>query len=1474
MNAEGNAVPFPSAQEPAVLSEWSYTAERMASAPTITGSLMHRMCLDDLWSKKEYVEFNGERYFIDQTPTSSKSTDDVRYSHEITLTSERIVLENVYFFDVVTSETEDQYKDRYRSNGTTFSIYGTLQEFVARLNDSLIYTKLYDVATSNGYQVVIDEEVSVTEEKEISLENVYFAAALQEIYTKYEVPYYWTGKTCHVGYAENSIAMPFEYGQGNGLLSVTKTNDNYRIINRITGKGSSDNIPHYYPNKAEDRDDPANGGVWITPTGSLMPPIYRESNGGERFYNAQNDTYDNPDGGKYIFHNPYTESNPMEGIQDFEYIKPSIKGMKNAMGQLLGEIADIAFDSDDSDEVDDNGDYVHSYFYVKLHIFNGKFGFNLFKQALAQGGMTFNMTSGNCARCAFEVGVSKPKLVDGHYEFENPVQVDENGDIVSGSYSNKVNFNNIQPRQQDTSAYEVWVALKKEIDTFGVVMPNATNNYKPSVGDTFVITNILMPYVYITSAENELKEALIKCMSENNDEKFSFNITLSRIYLQQNPDIASMLNENARLIVRYNEHDYTLYVSSYSCKATDDILYEITVDVTSEFSVGQSALRDKIAEVAHEVIGGGKAALDYLALAQKYFLSKRQRDRARGKIIFEEGIEIGGDKNGYIDGKANAELLTLIVRDLLKSPNFRDGFDGEGWRIWMEDALSHLTIDRLTVRRTLTAFEYLIMKVRSVGGQIAVSAANGKIKSVTRQGDIYFITFEDGCDFMRHDLMRCATWKGGKEQHAYWVEIAGVTAGVAWVLASEFEGVEPMVGDECVLMGNTENPLRQNMILISATEDGKPRIDVMDGINKKSFTGCLRARLGNLDRIDDSWFPASNQPHGDGLYADNAYLRGTFLLSTGEDIKTKFEIVEGMISSAVESVRQDFAEGEGFLSNPLFADGFNHWSAKSDTGFLTVGNSWIWANGGILSKQGDGAVLSVDRDRTVVNIKNTSIVQKAADYYALPEIETNADGKKEAASVYLSFLYKVRKAGRLSVRFEGLDKTGFENFSPLNVRNMALEETEDYRQFTRSGLWNGTGDFTLRFTGEISVCMIVLSTDEVAALTSKYSTLVEQTDTVVRIVAQNFDKDGNVLADSQIITTTKYNALISERFNDDGSIKNTSGLVTTAEGSGIYAQITDEYGNKNTALIGIAVEEDDGNGGKKTVIKLTSDNIQLEGYTTINNNFIIDENGKLHAVDGEFSGRIVASSGKIGLFTIDNEGLYYGEQNKWYDGNYKQNLAYITPGAVRIQNEVGVFGEGDVANIKVAFGDYADPSLEVDDDGIPLFNFRGCSAGYIYRQSVSLPPYEYFPAVKIISDNAIGRDVALYTKGAIVCQGGLWGAACIMDVGTGSGEYNVIAPDKGSTILLRNPGGARLYMPKLAEMKRMMQTDGAFAVPLRLVSLNGNGITTMFFNDGESKTNFLRTTGDSQGFIQLSSCNTVDILLIYNGTDDFYAIVK
>ena len=239
----GNIVSFPNDKEQAVVKDWTRTAERMAGAPSVSGTVLHRLCLDNLWTKKEFVVINNERYYVRQVPTSSKDNEDVRYKHNITLVSEREILENIFFFDCVAKDTQSQTDDKPRSNNTEFSCYGDLKELVSRLNDSLSYSSIYDTNGVNGFCVVIDDGIDVSETKEVSITDAYFATAIQEIYNTFDIPYYWIGKICHVGYCETDIQQSFEYGQGNGLVSVQKNNAEFRIINRITGVGSSDNIP-------------------------------------------------------------------------------------------------------------------------------------------------------------------------------------------------------------------------------------------------------------------------------------------------------------------------------------------------------------------------------------------------------------------------------------------------------------------------------------------------------------------------------------------------------------------------------------------------------------------------------------------------------------------------------------------------------------------------------------------------------------------------------------------------------------------------------------------------------------------------------------------------------------------------------------------------------------------------------------------------------------------------------------------------------------------------------------------------------------------------------------------------------------------------------------------------------------------------------------------------------------------------------
>ena len=542
--------------------------------------------------------------------------------------------------------------------------------------------------------------------------------------------------------------------------------------------------------------------------------------------------------------------------------------------------------------------------------------------------------------------------------------------------------------------------------------------------------------------------------------------------------------------------------------------------------------------------------------------------------------------------KTDGVTFDSVTSDSIRSAGqFVDGLLGAGFQLWKgEDGRTYLTVDKLTVRQTMAVLELLIEKVRSVGGQICVSAANGRIKTVEESGEHYLITFEQENMFVQHDLVRCQTFTG-KDMRSYWVEVTDVTETGIVVVKEEFEGVEPKEGDECVLMGNTANSDRQNMVLISATEDGQPRVDVMDGVSGKTFDNALRARLGNLDGIKDDKFPADRQPRGNGLYADNAYMKGTFVLETGEDVKTRFEITEGKVQSAIDSVRNDFLSEKGYLNNPTFASGLEKWNSENETVFFLVGNRWIWANGAALSKKGDGASVVTDMGRKVVRIRNKYIRQKHENLRFVPTFPTNSDGKKEALPVYLSFFYRCAKSGTLKIGFENVDKTGFADFNSMEVSE-EIAATDGYVQYTCSGLWNGTGDFKLEFDGDIYLYMLVLSTDKIEALTYKYKTLFEQSERLVKISAAVFDKDEKMLEET--------------------------GLITTSKVSGLYA--IDGDGNLKSFI-----------GAGQDGVKIKAANIQLEGIVTANENFKILADGSIEAKNAKIKGYVYSVFKQIDL---------------------------------------------------------------------------------------------------------------------------------------------------------------------------------------------------------------------------------------------------
>ena len=1024
------------------VSAFRYESKRMGGAPSITLTLMYHKCLDSLWSENVYAEFNGEKYFLKNTPTSSKNNEDGRYSHSVTLVSERVVLDNVFFYDTVI-DNPDGY-ERVVSNSTKFSFYGNIEEFAYRLNQSLIYRKLQTKDKDGsilGFNVVLDNGVDTTENKFVSFEDKVFSEAIQELYNTYGIPYYFVGKTIHIGHSSNSIEEAFEYGAKNALLSVTKTNANAKVINRITGCGSSDNIPYYYPNnspkgvirldytsssavyKVVDMNKFSNevtlehtlvhtkgaaskptirqsmdginyspyssspitisGGagrptlVWyelsfsvtkrgkaningvvnfngttnealafyihhaemqlddiiidynilengvslrnlevgyytiilclsfgyrgtssytVTPSFSinfndkwydsidnkeytlddigvkvmsgtesygdtikqtlveyikasdtLLPAIYRSSHGQERFYNAVNGEYVDQDENSIKFNNVYVDGNPKEHIENFDDIKPTIKGMKNSSKLNMDMFSEFAYDYGDNDETytDEEGNtyYKHPYFYAKLR----KLDFNLFDSASEKNSMKIEMTSGHCGACSFEISVDEDTQKntvqvyesnttddDGTVHLKGSLKRDENGRVVCGMEHFQPKITNFQDCQQNTIDNEVWIALKKDEDTYGVLLPN--NPILPNAckdgnndGDTFIITGINLPDSYIQNAEKRLEDELIKFMSENNDEKFKFDIKFSRIYFEENLGILETLNENSKIKVRYNGVDYPLYVSSYTYQMSEgDVLPQVSISLEDSVTVSSNTLQKTISAVKAEFTSVAEDISKDVQGVRASSVSKGSV--ASGDMSFPNGVELGND--------AKIEPT--------------------------EDGSSKLKIGYLEVTKRAVFSSVSIAESTYVGGQIIVSSASMNCNKV-EDGDGYYRCYFQSKDsgggtnvinqFAIGDLATCRNFNSTSVRY-YWREVVGI--GDDYIDLSKTscdEGsMSPISGDKIIQLGNISDTERQSAIILSAYGSNSPYSQMYTGINTFSLEG--KEISGNIYRNRDGNFEA------------------------------------------------------------------------------------------------------------------------------------------------------------------------------------------------------------------------------------------------------------------------------------------------------------------------------------------------------------------------------------------------------------------------------------------------------------------------------------------------------------------------------------------------------------------------------------------------------------------------------------------
>lgn len=261
-----------------------------------------------------------------------------------------------------------------------------------------------------------------------------------------------------------------------------------------------------------------------------------------------------------------------------------------------------------------------------------------------------------------------------------------------------------------------------------------------------------------------------------------------------------------------------------------------------------------------------------------------------------------------------ATLFQTIVKDYISSERFIPGLMGEGMKLYKAiNGDWNLEIDNAVVRKAMTIFELIISKVRAVNGGLVISSANGRVKSISEtSGDpaYYVLGIEGDMMFVTDDLVRCQVYTSGHVKY-YWVPVASVNDDSILILKSVFpNGTTPAVGDDLIQMGNLTNPNRQGILYLTASEDGKPRISVLDGVNSTSLAGKNKVILGCIDGMTDTDFPADFQPSGYGLYAMNCFLKGIFILRNGKSIEQEFSniatelaAIPGKIELAIRSMK-------------------------------------------------------------------------------------------------------------------------------------------------------------------------------------------------------------------------------------------------------------------------------------------------------------------------------------------------------------------------------------------------------------------------------------------------------------------------------------------------------------------------------------------------------------------------------------------
>lgn len=495
----------------------------------------------------------------------------------------------------------------------------------------------------------------------------------------------------------------------------------------------------------------------------------------------------------------------------------------------------------------------------------------------------------------------------------------------------------------------------------------------------------------------------------------------------------------------------------------------------------------------------------------------------------------------------------------LSSPEFVAGFlTGKGWRLKNEPVENaagvlenkyNLELDNLIVRGSMRIFEMIISQLQgendnriftammevdhfdAESGRVYLDTKEGRMYNSFRKGDYIMVQQYNGLPSEENEhyvtknyelLVKEVGTEGEGEDRLAWVTFENFTSSMA--------GAKPekliKKRDTFVRVDNVSDPDRKGIIQVMTVGSDTPYIDILHGL-KTNPDSALKGRIGCLKGIRH---PVLGQLKGFGEYLNNLYAVGEFVLSrTGESIDTKFQVLENMFSSRFSKTSYELTNEKNYLENGQFLEQITDAENKIIAGWDidTTDESVFWfdasglpvmVNGNPTASGNRKVSLEKVDGRQILRMQNCGIRQKNAlirqpgthrEYVAgekssaeLPPTEAGYTDVQD--KLYISIRIYAKTAGKLTIGFAGCeDVRGKQN--TLQQRNINVAYSGAWKTIPIEGVWNGTGDFVIKYSGDCYLAIVSLTDEPLSELSKTVSTQIVQTASNIKLLGENID---------------------------------------------------------------------------------------------------------------------------------------------------------------------------------------------------------------------------------------------------------------------------------------------------------------------------------------------------------------------------------